>query len=173
MRQKKSRTATRRRSARPLPTRAIAAAIVALALVAAALALYLFTGRDGTQPQADPSDAQAVALGARIYRDHCATCHGINLEGQPDWQRRRPDGRLPAPPHDETGHTWHHADKVLFDITKHGIAVLNIPGYESDMPGFAGTLTDDEIRAVLAYIKSRWPQEVQRIQADIDRRARQ
>lgn len=32
-------------------------------------------------------------------------------------------------------------------------------GYESDMPAFGGILSDDEIRAVLAFIKSTWPEE--------------
>jgi mono/diheme cytochrome c family protein len=34
------------------------------------------------------------------------------------------------------------------------------PGYESDMSGFAATLNDADIWAVLAYIKSRWPAEI-------------
>jgi mono/diheme cytochrome c family protein len=67
---------------------------------------------------------------------------------------------LPAPPHDASGHTWHHPDRVLFDITKRGTAAVVGGGYESGMPGFGGTLTDAEIRATLAYIKSTWPRRV-------------
>ncbi len=68
-----------------------------------------------------------------------------------------PSGRMPAPPHDESGHTWHHPDGVLFGITKNGVTPpYGPPGYESDMPAFAGKLFDEEIRAVLAYIKSHW-----------------
>jgi mono/diheme cytochrome c family protein len=64
---------------------------------------------------------------------------------------------MPAPPHDESGHTWHHPPQVLFGITKFGFVPPFAPaGYESDMPAFAGTLSDDEIRAVLAYIESHW-----------------
>lgn len=105
----------------------------------------------------NPTDARAVARGERLYTQHCAACHGANLEGQPDWQSRNARGRLPAPPHDEHGHTWHHEDRVLFDVTKYGLAKVAPPGYESDMPAFAGTLDDDDIVAVLAFIKSRWP----------------
>jgi mono/diheme cytochrome c family protein len=120
--------------------------------------------------RADLTDLHQVALGERVYSEHCAACHGKNLEGQPDWQSRRSDGRLPAPPHDETGHTWHHADEVLFRITKDGVAAL-VPGYESDMPAYADLLTDDEIWAVLAFIKSRWPPVIQARQAEINRRS--
>lgn len=107
--------------------------------------------------RADPADAGRVALGERVYEQHCASCHGARLEGQPDWRSRLPNGRLPAPPHDATGHTWHHADALLFAITKQGLVPPYAPaGYESDMPAFGRTLSDDEIWAVLAFIKSRW-----------------
>jgi len=78
---------------------------------------------------------------------------------------------MPAPPHDASGHTWHHPDGVLFGITKYGL----IPGkyappkYESDMPAFGGQLTDEDIWAVLAYIKSAWPESARRWQGDVSR----
>jgi S-disulfanyl-L-cysteine oxidoreductase SoxD len=98
-----------------------------------------------------------VALGGRLYAQHCAACHGARLEGQPNWRQRMPNGRMPAPPHDESGHTWHHTDRVLFAITKHGLVPPYAPrGYESDMPAFADTLSDGEILAILAYISSHW-----------------
>lgn len=144
---------------------------ISIMLAAAGLTVYMLSGRGGPEVKADPSNPRLVALGAQVHGEYCAACHGASLEGQADWQRRRLDGRLPAPPHDETGHTWHHPDRLLFDITKHGVAVLGIPGYESDMPAFRGTLTDDDIWAVLAYIKSRWPQRIQDIQAEINARS--
>lgn len=112
-----------------------------------------------------------LALGRELYAQHCASCHGARLEGQPDWRRRMPNGRLPAPPHDESGHTWHHSDRVLFAITRNGLAPPYAPqGYESDMPGFADKLSDGEIRAVLAYIKSHWTSpEVLAARAEITR----
>lgn len=78
--------------------------------------------------------------------------------------QRKSDGRLPAPPHDATGHTWHHSDAQLFRIVKDGLASI-APGYETDMPTFAGSMTDDEIRAVLDYIKGTWPERERKIQA--------
>jgi len=113
------------------------------------------TGYDDAR--ADPRDASRVALGERVYSQHCASCHGAKLEGQPNWRSRLPNGRLPAPPHDESGHTWHHPDRLLFAITKNGLVPPYAPkGYASDMPAYAGSLTDDEIWAALAFIKSRW-----------------
>ncbi len=106
------------------------------------------------EPRPDP---EQIARGKKIYVQHCATCHGMKLEGQPNWQARLPNGRMPAPPHDESGHTWHHTDQVLFGITKNGLVPPYAPkGYESDMPAFAGTLTDNEIWAVLAYLNGHW-----------------
>jgi mono/diheme cytochrome c family protein len=67
---------------------------------------------------------------------------------------------MPAPPHDASGHTWHHPDEVLFSIIKEGIEKHAPPRYESDMPAFGGTLTDDEIWVVLAYIASSWPEDI-------------
>ena len=121
----------------------------------------------------DASDAKQVAQGETVYRAHCAACHGANLEGQPNWRRRLPNGRLPAPPHDANGHTWHHRDELLFGITKHGLVPPYAPaGYASDMPAFGGVLSDDEIRAVLAYIQSRWPQQVIEARAEMLRQSR-
>ena len=109
-----------------------------------------------------------LALGERLYGQHCASCHGVHLEGQPQWQKRLPNGRFPAPPHDATGHTWHHPGEVLFGITKHGLVPPYAPaGYKSDMPAFGGKLSDREIRAVLAYIESRWPPEVLKLRAEM------
>ena len=114
-----------------------------------------------------------LALGGKLYLQHCAACHGARLEGQPAWQKRLPNGRMPAPPHDDSGHTWHHPDEVLFGITKQGLAPPYAPpGYESDMPGFAGKLSDAQIRAVLAHIRSRWSAEVHKARAQMMRNRR-
>lgn len=123
---------------------------------------------------ANPGDQKQVAMGNRVYQANCVACHGANLEGQPNWRTRKPDGRLPAPPHDETGHTWHHPDAHLFKITKHGIKPPLAPeGYESDMPAFEGVLSDGEIWAVLAFIKAKWPSRIRTRQTSINERTRQ
>lgn len=139
--------------------------VVAVAVAAGAAALLL--GRlpvGAARPAIDAADPAQVALGRRVYAERCASCHGASLEGQPDWRSRRPDGRLPAPPHDVSGHSWHHPDSVLFRITRHGPAAIVGEGYESDMPGFEGVLSDAEIRAALAFIKSTWPEREREFQ---------
>ena len=124
----------------------------------AACLLALSAGCSEAPPpsRADPTDAAKVALGAKVYAAHCAACHGARLEGQPNWRQKLPNGRMPAPPHDEEGHTWHHTDQVLFGITKHGMKDYAPPGYQSDMPAFGSVLSDDEIWAALSFIASHW-----------------
>jgi mono/diheme cytochrome c family protein len=136
-----------------------AAALGLVAIIAGAATLWLL--RNG-ELSIDHTDAAQVARGRALYEQHCASCHGRNLEGQPDWQSRNAQGRLPAAPHDETGHTWHHDDLVLFEVTKYGMTKHAPAGYESDMLAFGGTLSDQDIVAVLAYIKSRWPEDIHR-----------
>ena len=114
--------------------------------------------------------AQEVTPGAnggeRLYEQYCATCHGLDLEGQPDWMSALPSGRLPAPPHDASGHTWHHPDRVLVDIIQRGTAAVVGGGYESDMPAFGNVLSEAETNAVLDYIKSSWPDRERSYQED-------
>lgn len=139
-------------------------------LVVGGIILAVFAGwrYAGTASTAVAS-ADVIAQGRQIYADQCAACHGADLEGQPDWRTPLASGRLPAPPHDESGHTWHHPDEVLFRIVKEGTAAVVGGGYESDMPGFAGVLSDAEIRAVLDYIKSTWPERERSYQLEVSR----
>lgn len=117
--------------------------------------------------------AATIALGKALYAQRCAACHGVGLAGQLDWKSPLPSGRMPAPPHDASGHTWHHPDGVLFRITKEGSAAVVGGGYESDMSGFGNVMSDDEIRAVLAFIKSTWPERERQYQAEMSLRERE
>ncbi|MCA1493422.1 cytochrome c [Ensifer sp. NBAIM29] len=114
-----------------------------------------------------------IALGKTLYAKHCAACHGPNLEGQRDWKSPLPSGRMPAPPHDASGHTWHHSDGMLFRITKEGPAAVVGGGYQSDMPAFGKVMSDKEIRAVVAFIKSTWPEQERAYQAELSRHERE
>ena len=129
---------------------------------AAAVALLLTVGA-----KAQTADPPTIALGQTLYATNCAACHGANLQGQPDWKHRLASGLMPAPPHDVTGHTWQHSDRELFSFTKLGVAAVMGDGYESAMSAFGDKLSDDEITAVLAYIKSTWPPAAQQTQAEV------
>ncbi len=136
--------------------------LLAIVLVGASAALAWWQLKSAPLNSMDTSDARIIAQGRALYDQQCASCHGGKLEGQPDWRSRLPSGRLPAPPHDASGHTWHHPAHVLFGIVKNGIQAYAPAGYESDMPAFGGALSDAEIWAVLAYIRSTWPEDIQR-----------
>lgn len=153
-----------------MPRRVIPSAI-AIALGAVALAFVFFLRPTVDAGLLQPDDAELVALGAEIYDAHCAVCHGADLEGEPNWRQRDAEGFLPAPPHDETGHTWHHPDQVLIDLTRHGLEPFAGPDYRSRMPAYDDILTDREIVAVLSYIKSRWPEEIRRRHDELNARA--
>ncbi len=155
--------------------RAGAAAVFAAISFSTAVALIGYLKLASAGPEYglfEPNDREVVLRGEIIYAENCASCHGKNLEGEENWRRRNSDGRMPAPPHDETGHTWHHPDQQLFDITKYGLANLSgLSDYESDMPVYDGILSDAEIIAVLSFIKSRWPQEIRERHDEMNRRS--
>jgi len=118
-----------------------------------------------------PNNHSIVSLGKELYELQCASCHGVNLEGQEDWQTRTIEGLLPAPPHDEKGHTWHHPDEVLFKITKFGVAkAANLENYKSSMQPYKDILSDEEIIAVLSFIKSSWPAELRSAHDEMNER---
>ena len=127
-----------------------------------AIALILTT--TGAQA-AHELDGRDIENGKTLYAETCASCHGENLEGQPNWRSPDENGVLPAPPHDETGHTWHHDNGLLFRYTKLGgqeaLAQRGVTGFKSGMPGFAEILSDDGIWDVLAFIRSTWPERIQ------------
>ena len=160
-------------SRNPLWPRLAVAVLLVAALAGGIYGVRLLSAPDVERRPNSPSaasDRETIALGQAVYLKHCASCHGRNLEGEPNWRARKPSGKLPAPPHDATGHTWHHADNLLFRIIKQGTAALAPAGYKTDMPGYSSVLTDREIRAVIAFIKSRWPAEIRRRQAAMNRR---
>lgn len=117
----------------------------------------------------EPTEGQARLEGQQLYNTYCASCHGLNLQGQPNWRQRLGNGRLPAPPHDATGHTWHHPDAQLIEMIKVGfVGGVNAPtGYESDMPAFGSVLSEQQIIAILGYIKSSWPDTALSAQKEI------
>ena len=129
------------------------------------LAVFLTAFAATTVQAAHELDNRDIENGKALYAENCASCHGANLEGQPNWRSPDKNGVLPAPPHDETGHTWHHDNGLLFQYTKLGgqeaLALRGVMGFKSGMPGFAEALTDEEIWEVLGLIRSTWSERIQ------------
>ena len=84
---------------------------------------------------ARPAGAQTLP-GAQTYQDNCQSCHGITLAG----------GRGPSL--FSASILSSHSDDGLKQIVKAGVA-------NSEMPPFAGKLSDDEIGQVIAYLHIR------------------
>ena len=95
---------------------------------------YFSTGEIMTNISLKPKDAPTINLGGSVYAKNCTSCHGANLEGQINWRQRDSNGYLPAPPHDESEHTWHHSDQYLFLMTKYGIEEVIGKKYPNNMP---------------------------------------
>lgn len=133
---------------------------------------YAYTMNKDNKISLMPNDVSLVSLGQKIYLQNCASCHGVKLEGQKNWQTRDDEGYLLAPPHDETGHTWHHTDEYLFLMTKYGIEKIIGKKYPNNMPAYEDILSDKEIIAVLSFIKSSWPKKIQEIHNNINRRSK-
>ena len=105
--------------------------------------------------------------GRQLFADNCAVCHGATGEGQDGWQQRNPDGSFRAPPHDATGHTWHHPDGLLFRIVSEGGRDIPDLGVTSGMPAFGETLSPAQIRAVIDYLKTLWGSQERDFQAEV------
>jgi mono/diheme cytochrome c family protein len=108
--------------------------------------------QETTVPAVPTPDAVRVGEGEKLYDRYCASCHGVDLEGQPSWQQPLEDGSLLAPPHDSSGHTWHHPDELLVDIITNG----GDPTFGSTMPAFKDQLEEGEVLAILEFIKTSW-----------------
>lgn len=117
------------------------------------------SGQDEDASTSQPEERFPIALtdsrveaGTALYSTNCASCHGVPGVSRPN---------IPtAPPHDESGHTWHHADRALFEWT------LDRPPLAEIMPAFRDVLSEDEILSILAYIKSTWPDDIQQLQRE-------
>ena len=108
---------------------------------------------------------QAAPKGREIFTSNCAACHGAAGEGQPDWHVSKDDGTLPPPPLNGDGHTWHHADGLLYRVVSQGGKIFedpSIPSFKSAMPAFGDRLSHQEIIEVLTYVKSLWGDKTKR-----------
>ncbi len=136
-----------------------AAAVAVLILVSVLMtACSSSPGRDILTPGSGPTIEDAPT-GRVVFATNCAVCHGVGGEGQPDWRVKKEDGTLPPPPLNGDGHTWHHADGLLYRIVSQGGKIFedpNNPSFKSGMPAFGDRLSHEEIIAAFTYIKSLW-----------------
>jgi mono/diheme cytochrome c family protein len=117
----------------------------AFALLGILLGLGLFAG--GLAWLLDtPKPPAGTPRIARLYLGLCATCHGA--DGHGSWRATvfliRP-GDLA-----DSARMAGHSDQYLLDIIKNGGAPIGRPG----MPAFGGSLRDEDIRALVAYLRT-------------------
>jgi mono/diheme cytochrome c family protein len=122
-----------------------------------------------TSDELPPLDPAVVGSGHVIYEQHCATCHGADAQGAPNWQQRDAQGELPAPPHNAEGHTWRHSDAELFAMVSNGWRDPFNKTKRLTMPAFEGVLSPEQIRAVLTYLKTLWTPEERQFQVEESR----
>lgn len=112
-------------------------------------------------PLATPVPYKVIAQGSQLYATNCQVCHG-DKDGV--------GGLPPAPSHGNDGHTWMHSDRNLTDIILNGPGEMGemmrqgVPEDAPRMPAWKGKLSEEEIRAILAYIKTFWSPERRRMQ---------
>ena len=118
------------------PAIALIVILLGLGLFASGLAWVLDT------PKPPPGTSRV----ARLYLGLCATCHGE--DGHGSWRATlfliRP-GDLA-----DSARVAGHTDQYLADVIRNGGAPIGRPG----MPAFGGSLGDDDIRALVVYVRT-------------------
>lgn len=120
--------------------------------------ILVLTSCSGAAEQSADDPPPLVQQGEELYEANCTSCHGGDSGGVIS---DRP------PRHNANGHTWHHPDCLLTDITMRGAAAWGADPSSSDMPAFEGELSEMEVEAILAYIKTWWTDEQRTFQAEI------
>jgi len=141
------------------------------------LPLVLLAACDNSQQDKTPAvesgydrsqvDPLRVKQGRELYLKNCTVCHGLNAEGAPDWRQRDKDGKFPAPPLNGTGHAWHHPQKALIYTIKNGTKALG-----GNMPGWKDRLNDDEIKSIILWFQSKWPEELYQAWVRVDKESK-
>lgn len=104
--------------------------------------------------------------GEETYNLVCAHCHGYEGEGQlaSTIENTLALGMNTVPPANSTGHMWQHPDQLLIRVVQEGI---QNPLDQFPMAAFSPGLSEDDIRAVLAYIRLWWTDEQRAHQAQL------
>ena len=100
-------------------------------------------------------DFAKVMRGKKLFLQNCASCHGSQAEGAPQWSTPGADGKYPPPPLDGTAHTWHHPTAALKRTIREGTIAIG-----GKMPPWGGKLSDEDMEAIIAWFQSLWPDEI-------------
>ena len=112
----------------------------------------------GCNPGGKEKSTDSIALsGEDIFNKNCISCHGSKGVGlAKSWKVKDENGNYPAPPLNGTAHTWHHSPSdLLYTINKGGGEMGGM------MPGFEQRLSEEKKLALIDYIYSLWPSEIQ------------
>ena len=96
-----------------------------------------------------------VDKGSALFKQNCSSCHGVNAEGTLDWKKTDSNGKYPPPPLNGTAHTWHHSKDLLRKTILEGGARLG-----GLMPPFRDKLSDQDIDDVIAFMQSKWTDDI-------------
>jgi S-disulfanyl-L-cysteine oxidoreductase SoxD len=102
---------------------------------------------------------EALAAGARLAQQDCTRCRAEGITG-------RPASRMDLTGRAWTGHTWHHPDSVLVQLIAKGVSRPT-----GVMPPFGTLLRPDEIRTLIAFIKTFWTPDQRQFQQERTQRA--
>ena len=147
----KKRTSKRRHRKKELPSRRRPSNTLILAGILGVLFILLVVGviwqaRNGGDIATDIAPPEVLAQGELVFEENCVACHGENGKG------------YIGPALNGSAHAWHHPDSLLVSFIRDGIA-------GTQMPAQRDNLTDEEIDAVISYMKSWWtPQQRQKQQ---------
>jgi len=94
---------------------------------------------------------QQLGQGQQLYELHCAVCHGLKLEGQPNWQEGMAANLLLAPALDQNSPSRQYSDEQILQLISQGGIKPN-----TTMLGYKDKLTPTEMAALLGYIKTHW-----------------
>jgi mono/diheme cytochrome c family protein len=120
------------------------------------LTVLLLTGCFNSE-DTETDSKKGIELGKTTFNDNCVSCHGMEGKGlAKDWKKKQANGKYPAPPINGTAHAWHHSPKALLQTINDG--GIKIGG---QMPAFNNKLNDEEKLALIDYIYSLWPTEIQ------------
>lgn len=133
-------------------------------------------GKDANERQSQTQQVQVVRhqdsaqiqRGYALFSQNCASCHGVNGQGAPNWSRPGVQGKDAAPPLNGTGHAWHHPMKALMTTIMYGTVRLG-----GAMPAWKDQLSEQDISDIVAWFQSQWPDEIYAVWQRMDKKTRQ